>query len=59
MSARRNELVAKLSEIDRQIAKAEKSTVVKGDDDTLQRAYKVLSELRDMRRDLEVKWRRK
>ena len=44
-----------LSRINRQIAKAEQLTVAPGYDDTLQRASKVLAELKDQRRDVEAK----
>jgi len=46
-----------LSDINRQIAKAEKLTVARGDDDTLQRASNVLNELREHKRNVEGKLR--
>ena len=51
----RCQLADTLADIDRLIATAESLTVAKGDDDTLQRASKVLAELRAQRRDVEAK----
>ena len=53
----RRQLADTLADIDRLIATAEALTVAKGDDDTLQRASKVLAELREQRRDVEAKLR--
>ena len=47
MPDRRNELARVLADIIAKIREAERLTVVKGDDDTLQRASKVLAELRE------------
>jgi hypothetical protein len=58
MIERRSKLVEMLADINSLIAKAESLTVIKGDDDTLQRASKVLTELREQRRDVEAKLRR-
>jgi hypothetical protein len=46
-----------LADINNLIANAESLTVAKGDDDTLQRASKVLAELKEQRRDVEAKLR--
>jgi hypothetical protein len=50
MIDRRSHLDAMLADINRLIAKAESLTVAKCDDNTLQRASKVLTELREQRR---------
>jgi hypothetical protein len=57
MIDRRSQLVAKLADINSLIAKSESLTVAKCEDDTLRRASKVLTELKDQRRDVEVKLR--
>lgn len=57
MASCRNQLAEVLSDINRQIAKAEQLTVARGDDDTLQRASKVLSELKEQRHVVEGKLR--
>jgi hypothetical protein len=57
MINRRSQLVAMLADINSLIAKAESLTVAKCDDDTLQRASKVLAELKESRRDVEAKLR--
>jgi hypothetical protein len=54
MRTRRAEM---LSNINREIAKAEKLTVARGDDDTLQRTSKVLGELKERRREVETELR--
>jgi hypothetical protein len=54
-STRRNELTRLLARISAKIREAESLTVAKGDDDTLQRASKVLAELRAQRRAVEAK----
>ena len=51
----RCQLADTLADIDRLIATALSLTVAKCDDDTLQRASKVLAELRAQRRDVEAK----
>ena len=57
MTANRNELAHILASIDAKIREAESLTVAKCDDDTLQRASKVLAELREHRRAVEAKLR--
>lgn len=57
MSTRRDQLAAILARINAKIREAEVLTVTKGDDDTLQRASKVLAELKEQRRDVETKLR--
>ena len=57
MIDRRSQLVAMLADINHLIAKAESLTVAKCDDDTLQRASKVLAELKEQRRDVEAELR--
>jgi hypothetical protein len=57
MIDRRSQLVAMLADINGLIAKAESLTVAKCDDDTLQRASKVLAELKEQRRVVEAKLR--
>jgi hypothetical protein len=51
----RNALVRVLANINAKIREAESLTVAKGDDDTLQRVSRVLTELREQRRDVEEK----
>ena len=53
----RNELARVLVQINQKIREAERLTAAKCDDDTLQRASKVLAELREQRRDMEAKLR--
>jgi hypothetical protein len=53
----RRQLSDTLADIDRLIKTAESLTVAKGDDDTLQRASKVLAGLREQRQDVEAKLR--
>jgi hypothetical protein len=53
----RCQLADTLADIDRLIRTAESLTVAKCDDDTLQRASKVLAELREQRRAVEAKLR--
>jgi hypothetical protein len=57
MIDRRSKLVTMLADINSLIAKAESLTVAKCDDDTLQRASKVLVELKEQRRNVEGKLR--
>ena len=57
MPATRNELARVLDRIDAKIREAESLTVAKCDDDTLQRASKVLAELKEARRAVEAKLR--
>jgi hypothetical protein len=54
---KRNELARVLATINAKIRESESLTVAKGDDDTLQRASKVLAELKEQRRAVEVKLR--
>jgi hypothetical protein len=53
----RNALARVLADNNAKIREAESLTVAKGDDDTLQRASKVLAELREQRRAVEAKLR--
>ena len=53
----RNKLASVLADINAKIREAESLTVAECDDDTLQRASKVLAELRDQLRDVEAKLR--
>ena len=57
MIDRHSKLVAMLADINGLIAKSESLTVAKCDDDTPQRASKVLAELREQRRDVVAKLR--
>jgi hypothetical protein len=51
---KRNELARILVQINQKIREAERLTAAKCDDDTLQRASKVLAELREQLRDVEA-----
>jgi hypothetical protein len=53
----RHQLADTLADIDLLIKTAETLTVAKGDDDTLERASKVLAELREQRRAVDAKLR--
>jgi hypothetical protein len=53
----RCQLADTLADIDRLIRTAESLTVAKCDDDTLQRASKVLTDLKEQRRYVEAKLR--
>ena len=57
MSAHQAALISILARIDAKIREAEALTVAQGDDDTLQRASKVLAELKEQRRSVEAKLR--
>jgi hypothetical protein len=57
LPAHRNDLARVLVEINAKIREAESLTVAKCDDGTLQRASKVLAELKEQRRDVEAKLR--
>jgi hypothetical protein len=57
MIDRRSHIVAMLADINSLIAKAEPLTAAKCDDDPLQRASKVLAELKEQRWDVEAKLR--
>ena len=54
---KRNELARVLVEINAKIREGERLTVAMCDDDTLQRASKVLAELKEQLRDVEAKLR--
>jgi hypothetical protein len=55
--AQHNTLISILDRIDAKIREAEALTIAQADDDTLQRASKVLAELREQKRDVEAKLR--